>query len=25
LAGVAEPEAGLLAETGLEMPFAACA
>jgi hypothetical protein len=24
-AGVAEPEAGLLTETGLEMPFAACA
>ena len=25
LAGVAEPEAGLLAEGGLDMPFAACA
>ena len=25
LAGVAEPEAGLLIEGGLEMPFAACA
>ena len=25
LAGVAEPDVGLLTETGLEMPFAACA